>query len=125
MVPSPLVFRRRARGDRAGAGRVGGRDPVDLEVFLSDRADGADGDRAPGERRLAYAGSAVAGVVSELETMVFEHPEHGWRRLSDGDIAYDRRHKRLYRRSHDRWSQLDAPQLEDELDRRVSPQIHG
>jgi hypothetical protein len=124
MVPSPLVFRRRARGDRAGAGRVGERDRVDLEFSVTEPT-GQTGDRAPGERQLAHAGSAVAVVVSELETMVFEHPEHGWRRLSDGDIAYDRRHKRLYRRSHDRWSQLDAPQLEDELDRRVSPQMHG
>jgi hypothetical protein len=94
---------------------------VDLEVFLSDR----DADRATGERRLAYAGAAVAGVVSKLETMVFEHPEHGWRKLSEGDVAYDRRRRRLFRRSHDRWRELDAPQLEDELERRVMSPKHA
>jgi hypothetical protein len=101
-------------------------DSVDLEVFLSDRGgDGPHADRATGKRRLAYAGAAVAGVVSELDTMVFEHPEHGWRKLSDGDVAYDRRHKRLFGRSHDRWCELDAPQLEDELQRQVTSQKHG
>jgi hypothetical protein len=64
----------------------------------------------------------VAGVVSELETMVFEHPEHGWRKVSDGDVAYDRR---LFRRSYDQWCELDAPQLEDELERSVTSRKHG
>jgi hypothetical protein len=98
---------------------------VDLEVFLRDRADGSHADRATAEHRLAYAGAAVAGVISELDTMVFEHPEHGWRKPSEGDVAYDRKHKRVFRRSEGRWCEVESPQLESELERRVASHKHG
>jgi hypothetical protein len=60
---------------------------MNLDVFLTDHGHRPEADRVTADPRLAYAGPAVAGVVSELETMVFEHPEHGWRAVGEGDLA--------------------------------------
>jgi hypothetical protein len=95
---------------------------VDLEVFLSDSSEHA-ASQAPDTaslRHLAYAGSAVVGVVCEVDELVFEHPEQGWRKAGPGDIAYEPARRRVSWRAVDQWRPVDSPSLADALDRHLA-----